>query len=51
MSTNLAVVVDPDAPRVIERVKEYFNDNFVASRRWIGHACRFDDSVMRWTSL
>jgi hypothetical protein len=41
------LVIDPDADGVLARLKSYFSDAFVASKRWIGHKQRFDEDTPR----
>ena len=41
------IVIDPDADGVLTRLKSYFTDAFVASKRWVGYKQRFDDDTPR----
>lgn len=41
-------VIDPDADGVLARMKTYFSDSFVASKKWTGYKQRFDKDTPHW---
>ena len=42
------VVIDPYATEVLARIKSYFSDEFMASKKWIGYERRFDEETPQW---
>lgn len=44
------VVIDPFANEVLPRIKSYFSDEFIASKKWIRYRRRFDEETPLWAS-
>jgi hypothetical protein len=44
------VVIDPNANEVLARIKNYFSDEFISSKKWIGYKRRFDEETPHWAS-
>jgi hypothetical protein len=42
------VVIDPNADEVLIRLKSYFSQSFIASKKWIGYTQRFNEDTRNW---
>lgn len=42
------IVIDPNANEVLSRIKNYFSEDFISSKKWISYEHPFDDDILHW---